>query len=153
MQTTSTSIRTARTAGAIQEGSVRFQARQADFKERQQEVAALLDTILTDGQPEVFEGSTAYCTNYKLRNGFVGEHRCQAQLTSLILPGIGLAHVVRFWVYPGNFEVKCRDLVVLPSEAHKGYEFWLLADGRLFPHEGKYTYPAMTVLSNYHLGR
>lgn len=140
-QTTATIIRTARTAQKVHEGSVQF-------RERQAEVAALLDTILNEGQQEVEAGSSAYCTNYRMRPGFIGDERCTAQVTRH-----AAGYLIRFWVYPGNFEVRVRDLALLPSEVDKGWDIWLQADGKLFPHAGKYVMPAMAIMGHYFTGR
>ncbi len=146
MQTTATIIRTARTAQKINEGSVQFRARQA-------EVAALLERVLTHGQPEVFEGSTRLCTNYKLRHGCIGDDACQVQITTHYnLVDDNAGHLLRFWVFGPNFEAKTRDLVLLPAGGDKGWEMWLLADGRLFPHEGKYALVATRIMCNYLFG-
>lgn len=150
MQATSTNIRQHRFASgqsaAGREEDLREQGRAASdhsaFAARRAQVAAIHAAILEDGSPELHADSTALCSHFKLRRGAVGLERAEAQLTSH-----AAGAVVRFWVYDGHFGVKVRDLVMLPS-AEKGWDLWLDADGRLFPHEGKYSLAGQKVMLN-----
>lgn len=141
MQATSTNIRQQRFAseqGQQEEEDLRGAA----FAARRAQVAAIHAAILSDGSPELHEDSTALCSHFKLRRGAVGLERAEAQLYSH-----AAGAVVRFWVYDDDFGVKVRDLVMLPS-GEKGWDVWLEADGRLFPHEGKYTLAGQKVMMN-----
>lgn len=121
--------------------------RGAAFAARQAQVAAIQAAILENGSPELHGDSTALCSHFKLRRGRVGLESSEAQLYTH-----AAGAVIRFWVYDGDFGVKVRDLVLLPCEG-KGWELWLDADGRLFPHDGKYALAGQQVMMSAAAGR
>lgn len=117
------------------------------FAARRAQIAVIKEAIVTNGTPELHEDSTALCSHFKLRRGVVGGETAEAQVYT---HSAGI--VIRFWVYGLDFSVKCRDLVLLDA-GDKGPETWLEADGKLFPHEGKYVLPAIQIASNIKQGR
>ena len=145
--TVSTAIRARRTEQVIQAGSGSFRARQA-------QVEAIAAAILADGLPELESDSSALCTHYRLRKGQVEGDYTEAQVTRH-----AAGYVIRFWVYPSDFSVRVRDLILLPpSDGGKGWEMWLDtrsdgAEGRLFPHEGKYVIPGLLIMGHHLSGR
>lgn len=143
MQATSTAIRQERTEQAVSEGAAAYAARAA-------QVGILRDAILQQGQPELHADSTTLCPHFRLRKGQVEGEYTEAQLHR---HAAGM--VIRFWVYGGRFEVKTRDLILLPCA--KGYDVWLDTTGepggRLFPHEGKYSVAARLLLAAVAAGR
>lgn len=138
MQAVSTAIRQERTQQAITEGM-------PAFLRRQRRAARLRTEILLRGQPEARPGSTGASTHFHLRHGEVDGHYAEAQVYR---HPAGI--VIRFWVWE-NFGVRVRDLVLLPavhySPADLGRETWLEADGRLFPHVGKYAERGLKMLA------
>lgn len=138
MQTVSTTIRQVRTQQFISEGM-------PAFLRRQRRAAKLRAEILECGQPETRPGSTDVSTHYYLRRGEVDGHYAEAQVYR---HPAGI--VIRFWVWE-NFGVRVRDLVLLPADhyppAEPGWETWLEADGRLFPHVGKYVEHGRMILA------
>lgn len=141
MQATSTRIRDHRW-GTVQGQRLSGQA----FAARQAQVAAIKAAIDQGGEPETISASGTL-TTYKLRRGLVGGETAEAQVTR---HAAGLT--IRFWVYGADFTVKVRDLVLLPSN-EKGFDLWLAADGKLFPHEGKYASAGRLILANIMAGK
>lgn len=141
MQTTSTGIRDGRWNQAHGQG-LSGQA----FAARQAQVAAIKAAIDREGEPETVSVSGTL-TTYKLRRGLVGGETAEAQVTR---HAAGMQ--IRFWIYGADFTVKVRDLVLLPSN-EKGFDLWLAADGKLFPHEGKYASAGRLILANIMAGK
>ena len=117
------------------------------FQTRRAQVQAIKDAILAGGQPELHADSTALCSHFKLRRGLVAGETAEAQI--YFHPA---GQLIRFWVYGSDFSVKCRDLVILDT-FDKGPETWLEADGKLFPHDGKYIVPAIQIRNAWKTGR
>lgn len=117
------------------------------FATRRAQTAAIKEAIVHNGSPELHADSTALCSHFKLRRGLVGGETTEAQVYT---HSAGI--VIRFWVYGQDFSVKCRDFVLLDA-GDKGPETWLEADGKLFPHEGKYLIPAIQIVNNLKMGR
>lgn len=112
-----------------------------DFRTRAAQVAAIHAAVLADGTPEVHADTTALCTHFKTRRGLVGGEQAEAQVTTH-----EAGTVIRFYVYGADFSVKVRDLILLPTP-DKGAELWLEIDGKLFPHEGKYSLAARQIVA------
>jgi len=151
MQTISTAIRQERTRQAIEEGAASVTVRAA-------QVAAIAEAIITDGQPELHADSTALCSHFKLRKGFLPAEGGGMDAVEALVYTHAAGYIVRLWIYGADFSVKVRDLIFLPSAEAKGFDTWLdtTADGesgRLFPHSGKYLMPGMKILSHCLLGR
>ena len=158
MQTVSTAIREERVRQKVEEGAASFTARQA-------QVAAIAEAIVRQGQPELHSDSTALCSHFKLRKGFLpaedrpgtyGQGGLDAVEALVYTHDAG--YVIRLWVYGTDFSVKVRDLILLRSAEAKGFDAWLdttgdPGGGRLFPHSGKYLMPGMKILSHCLLGR
>ncbi len=151
MQTISTAIRQERTRQAIEEGRAAYAARQA-------QVAAIAEAIVRDGQPELHADSTALCSHFKLRKGFLPADGGGMDAVEALVYTHAAGFVVRLWIYGADFTVKVRDVILLQSGEEKGYDCWLDTtadgpDGRLFPHSGKYLMPGTKILSHCLLGR
>lgn len=151
MQTISTAIRQERVRQAIEGGAASFTARAA-------QVAAIAETIVRDGQPELHADSTALSSHFKLRKGHLPADGGGLDSVEALVYTHRAGYIVRLWVYGADFSVKVRDLILLPSAEAKGFDTWLdtTADGeggRLFPHSGKYLMPGMKILSHCLLGR
>ena len=151
MQTVSTAIREERTRQAIEEGSTSFAARQA-------QVAAIAQAIFRDGAPEMHKDSTAVCSHFKLRKGFLPDGDGGMNAVEALVYSHAAGNAVRLWIYGADFSVKVRDVIFLRAEEAKGWDTWLDttsdgAGGRLFPHTGKYLMPALKILSHCLLGR
>lgn len=117
------------------------------FQGRRAGVAVIKDAIVRDGSAELHSDSTALCSHFKLRRGLVGGEAAEAQVYT---HPAGM--VIRFWVYGLDFSVKCRDLVLLDA-GDKAPETWLEAEGKLFPHEGKYLLSTIQIVAAYKAGR
>lgn len=52
--------------------------------------------------------------------------------------------VIRFHIHEG-YRVKVRELLLLPTQ--ESYSVWLAAEGKLFPHSGKYFQPALRAMT------
>lgn len=123
------------------------------YAARRAQVAAIKAAILTEGQPETHDDSSALCTHFKLRRGHIGGDQVEAQLYRH-----EAGQIIRFFVYGAGFDVRVRDLVMLHDSGEKGWECWLdtTADGptgKLFPHEGKYLMPALRITMNSLIGQ
>lgn len=151
MQTVSRSIRAARVEQAIEEGASSFTVRQA-------QVAAIAEAIITGGQPELHSDSSALCSHFKLRKGYLLADGGGMDSVEALVYTHAAGYVVRLWICEADFSVKVRDLILMPSAKAKGFDTWLdtRADGeggRLFPHSGKYLMPGLKILSHCLLGR
>lgn len=153
MQATSTAIRTGRfgkQSGKMAESPEIREAFHNVFVARQELVALLQEEILTEGQPELWNDSTALCTHYRTRRGRVENEKGDFDAADAQVHTHAKGIVIRFWVYGKNFEVKTRDLILLrPRAGEKGYEVWLDLGDKVVPHEaGKYALAGMVILAN-----